>query len=105
MLALLIGQRITGISMGRVAAIVTLAALMMVPNPLTPAATADYKSFPLTLARGSRLMIAARINGYPVTARLDSAAEATSIDRSRSEELKLNQGQAVTGEGSRQCRV
>ena len=60
----------------------------------------DGPSFPLSLTRGSRLMIDARINGRPVTALLDSAAEATILDREFAHELKLDHGQTVAGQGS-----
>jgi len=45
-------------------------------------------------------MIAAKIDGHPVSALLDSAAEATIIDKEWARQLKLNLGQAVTGQGS-----
>jgi predicted aspartyl protease len=60
------------------------------------------KTFALTLIAGSRLMIAAKINGRPVDALLDSAAEATLINRTFARELKLDRGEAVTGQGSGQ---
>jgi hypothetical protein len=84
--------------MGRISAPVVLAALMMVWNTAV-SATAD-RTFPLSLVRGSRLTIAAKINGHSLTALLDSAAEATIIDRDLARELKLNPGQAATGQGS-----
>ena len=84
--------------MGRVSAVAVLAALMMVSN-IAVSATAD-RTFPLSLARGSRLTIAAKINGHSLTALLDSAAEATIIDRDVARELKLDHGPAVTGQGS-----
>ena len=47
------------------------------------------KNFALTLTRGSRLMVAAKINGRPVDALLDSAAEVTILDRTLAGKLKL----------------
>jgi hypothetical protein len=44
----------------------------------TPVTSND---FALTLTRGSRLMVAAKINGRPVDALLDSAAEVTILDQ------------------------
>jgi predicted aspartyl protease len=45
-------------------------------------------------------MIAAKINGRPVSALLDSAAEATIVDRDLARTLKLQRGHAVVGQGS-----
>jgi len=56
----------------------------------------------LTLTRGSRLMIDARINGHAVRASLDSAAEVTMLDRKFAQHLKLGRGQRATGQGSGQ---
>lgn len=67
------------------------------------AAAADSgQSFALTLARGSRLMIDAKVNGHPVRALLDSAAEATLVDRGFAQRLKLNGEKMVSGQGSGQ---
>jgi hypothetical protein len=55
---------------------------------------------PLTIVQGSRLMIDARINGRPVHALLDSAAEATMLDRRFAASLKLPGGSQATGHGS-----
>ncbi len=57
-------------------------------------------SYRLSLARGSRLMIDARINGHPVTSLLDSAAEATLIDREFARSIQLGTGTAAVGHGS-----
>jgi len=86
--------------MGRICATVMLAALVIVSNSAAPATAIVEKSFPLSLERGSRLAIGARINGRPLAGLLDSAAETTIIDRGFARELKLNQGQAVSGQGS-----
>src|SRR5512142_1063508 len=73
---------------------VAMGALMAVP------AAAGGTSYPLTLTAGSRLMVDARINGHPVRALLDSAAESTLIDRSIAASLQVSGGTAVTGQGS-----
>jgi predicted aspartyl protease len=65
-----------------------------------PTADSPGKSFTVTLTRGSRLMIDARINGRAVKALLDSAAEATIVDRGLAQALKLEGGETVTGQGS-----
>jgi hypothetical protein len=67
------------------------------------AAADTGQSFALTLTRGSRLMIDARINGRPVRALLDSAGEATLIDRGFAQTLKLHGGPEVSGQGSGQA--
>jgi predicted aspartyl protease len=58
------------------------------------------KAYPLVIERGSRLSLAARINGHPVSALLDSAAELTLIDRDWARTRQLGQGKAVAGQGS-----
>jgi predicted aspartyl protease len=58
------------------------------------------KAYPLVIERGSRLSLAARINGHPVNALLDSAAELTLIDKNWARTLGLSQGKAVAGQGS-----
>jgi predicted aspartyl protease len=75
---------------------VSVAAAGQPPTSATPASQS------LTLTRGSRLMIDARINGRPVQALLDSAAESTILDRQFARSLKLGGGQAVSGQGSGQ---
>jgi predicted aspartyl protease len=62
--------------------------------------SAAGKDFALTLTHGSRLTIAAQINGIPVDGLLDSAAEMTLLDRAFAEKLKLDHGQSVAGQGS-----
>lgn len=86
--------------MDRIPVIATLGMSLMILSSPRPAAAADPQTFSLTMARGSRLMIAAKIDGRPVSAILDSAAEATLIDKEWAGELKLNPGQAVSGQGS-----
>jgi predicted aspartyl protease len=72
----------------------SIGAFMAVP------ATAADASYPLTLTSGSRLMVDARINGHPVRALLDSAAESTLIDRKVAASLQVSGGTGVTGQGS-----
>jgi hypothetical protein len=67
-----------------------------------PAAADTGQSFALTLTRGSRLMLDAKVNGHPVRALLDSAAEATLVDKGFAQRLKLNGGEVVSGQGSGQ---
>jgi hypothetical protein len=64
------------------------------------AAVANDAGYPLDLTRGSRLMIAASINGHPVHALLDSAAEATLIDRKFAKRLHLHSSSTAQGVGS-----
>lgn len=64
------------------------------------AAPAANPAHELTLTKGSRLLIAAKINGRPVTALLDSAAEASILDTAFAQELKLGSGKSVEGKGS-----
>ena len=58
------------------------------------------RGYELTLAQGSRLLIAATVNGVAVTALLDSAAESTILDRTFARRLKLHGVSTVTGQGS-----
>jgi hypothetical protein len=67
---------------------------------LASAASGQDASFPLSLTRGSRLMIAASINAYSVHALLDSAAEATLIDRDFAKKLNLHSSSVSRGQGS-----
>jgi predicted aspartyl protease len=60
------------------------------------------RAYELTQGRDSRLLLAASINGTPVVALLDSAAEATILDREFAARLKLGHGTAVAGQGSGQ---
>jgi predicted aspartyl protease len=69
--------------------------------PAPPAA--DSHGYPLTLVNGTRILLAARVNGHAVTALLDSAAEATVVDRQYARRIGLGTGQAVTGQGSGQA--
>lgn len=64
------------------------------------ARAASEKTYPVSLTRGSRLMISIRINGHPVDALLDSAAEATLVDKQAAASLQLTGGTSATGHGS-----
>jgi predicted aspartyl protease len=64
------------------------------------AADTSENGYPISLTRGSRLMISARVNGHPVEALLDSAAEATLVDHQLATSLQLVNGTAATGHGS-----
>jgi predicted aspartyl protease len=75
-------------------------ALLTLLASTTARATSVERVDTLSLTRGSRLMISARINGQPVKALLDSAAEVTLVDRSFAQTLRLKGGQAVAGQGS-----
>jgi predicted aspartyl protease len=68
--------------------------------PVRAAEPPGQDGYPLRLTRGSRLMIDARVNGRPVSALLDSAAEATIIDSGVAQSLKLSGGTTATGQGS-----
>lgn len=56
--------------------------------------------YPLKLTRGDRLMLAAQVNGHPVEALLDSAAEASFLDRRFAREIGLAGSESVTAKGS-----
>jgi len=58
------------------------------------------QAYPLQLLHGSRLLLAARVNGHDVQALLDSAAEATILDRAFARRIGLLPGEAVQGQGS-----
>jgi len=72
-----------------------LLALPAVAAPDTPA-----RSYPLTPARGGRLLVQVRVNGVPVEALLDSAAEMSLVDRALAQRLHLGRGAAVAVQGS-----
>ena len=84
--------------MARALACTLLVACVGIAAPAEDAA----RVYPLTLMRGSRLMIEAKVNGHPVSALLDSAAEATFLDRGFAHSLGLQGGEAVAGQGSGQ---
>src|SRR5271170_2844295 len=74
--------------------------LALTPLTVAFAQSPPRNTYPLTLTRGSRLMVDAEVNGRAVLAVLDSAAEATLIDRGFAHELKLGAGETVVGQGS-----
>jgi hypothetical protein len=80
------------------AAVVALLALVSAAAFSAEAVASE--GYRLTLTRGSRLMIAMRINGRAVNALLDSAAETSIIDRRLAQALQLDAGAAVVGQGS-----
>jgi len=78
-------------------------ALLAVCAGVAASAQDAARVYPLTLTTGSRLVIEAKINGRPVSALLDSAAEATFLDRGFAHALGLKGGEAVAGQGSGQA--
>ena len=67
-------------------------------------AAVDGRGYPLRVVAGARLMLAARINGHPVEALRDSAAETTLLDKRFAAQIKLSPGESVQGQGSGQSR-
>jgi hypothetical protein len=84
----------------KVATLLAILALFVIPDWAGSAVRANDSAYSMTLIRGSRLMIAAKINGHAVTALLDSAAEARFIDSDWVRGLNLKDGQEVSGQGS-----
>ena len=76
-----------------------LAAILLMTIATRPAIANCYA---LTPAGNSQILVEARINGSPVAAILDSAAEATILDRHVAQRLHLTSGQTVAGHGSGQ---
>jgi len=66
------------------------------PVPRAPAAT----TFRVSLARGGRILVNARIDGQPVQALLDSAAEMSFVDRALAARLRLRTNETAVGQGS-----
>ena len=66
------------------------------PAPRAPASA----SFPVSLARGGRILVDARLNGQPLQALLDSAAEMSFVDRSLAARLRLQSQETAAGRGS-----
>jgi len=64
------------------------------------ACAAAFPSFPLKPTPGGRLLIAATINGHPVEALLDSAAEASFVDSAFARQAGLVDSESVTAKGS-----
>jgi predicted aspartyl protease len=56
--------------------------------------------YPLKATRGDRLLLATRINGHAVDALLDSAAEASFVDREFAVKVGLVSSESVTAKGS-----
>ena len=77
-----------------------LAAVLALAAAAGAAPASPARGFALQLLPGSRLMLAARVNGHDVQALLDSAAEATIIDRDCARRIGLLPGAAVQGQGS-----
>lgn len=73
----------------------TASAIAAAPTPVP-------RAYKLTQGPDTRLFVAASINGVPVVALLDSAAEATILDRKFAARLKLGHGTVVSGQGSGQ---
>jgi predicted aspartyl protease len=67
---------------------------------IASSAFAAQHEFPVSLTRGSRLLVSASINGHPIKALLDSAAEATLVSREFAGELNLESSSKQTGLGS-----
>ena len=76
------------------------AGFLLLSGAVCAAAASEASYYPLSITRGSRLMIAASINGHPVKAVLDSAAEATLVDRDFAAKLNLKSSSTVAGQGS-----
>ncbi len=68
--------------------------------PVLAAAGTPARTYPLTPTSGGRLLVEARVNGAPVQALLDSAAETSFIDRALAQRLGLAGGTAVAAQGS-----
>jgi predicted aspartyl protease len=77
----------------------TGAAAAILLSILTATSAAEV-GFPVSLTRGSRLLVSASINGHPVKAILDSAAEATLVSREFAGELNLKGSSKESGQGS-----
>ena len=63
-----------------------------------PAHTANV--YPLKVTRGDRLLLAAQVNGHDVEALLDSAAEASFLDRAFAQRIGLAGQESATAKGS-----
>src|ERR1700722_16661800 len=83
--------------MKHVAACLTCGLLAL---PVLAAAGSAARTYPLTPTRGGRLLVEARVNGVPVEALLDSAAEMSFIDPALAQRLGLTRGAAVAAQGS-----
>jgi predicted aspartyl protease len=56
--------------------------------------------YPLKATRGDRLLLATQVNGHAVEALLDSAAEASFVDREVARRIRLAGSEIVTAKGS-----
>jgi len=68
--------------------------------PVLAVAGTPARTYPLALTRGGRLLVEARVNGVPVQALLDSAAETSFIDRALAQRLGFTPATAVAAQGS-----
>ena len=84
----------------RWAACAVLAAAPLAGASLAVAAQPAGGFYPLELTAGSRLVIAARVNGQDTQALLDSAAEMTLVDAAFARQLGLAAGEHAVGQGS-----
>ena len=82
------------------ASLACLGAVLALAAPAGAAPASPARGYALQLLPGSRLMLAAQVNGHDVQALLDSAAEATIIDRDCARRIGLLPGEAVQGQGS-----
>lgn len=89
---------------GSLCAAITVAVLVTTPAAsAAPTHAPVSRAYKLTQGRDTRLFVAAAVNGTPVLALLDSAAETTILDREFAARLKLGHGTAVSGQGSGQA--
>lgn len=77
-----------------------LAAGALAALPWCPLLAAPPALFPLQATRGGRLMISATVNGHPVEALLDSAAEASFVDRAFARRIGLAGSSEAIAKGS-----
>jgi hypothetical protein len=80
--------------------LLTAALILLLPTVAPSATSSAERTYEVSLTRGSRLLVQARVNAHPVEALLDSAAEATLIDRQFAKTLKLASATTVSGQGS-----
>ena len=76
-----------------------VAALAATPWLWPPRARAS-SVYPLKVTRGERLLLATQVNGHAVEALLDSAAEASFLDREFARKIGLAGSEVVTAKGS-----
>ena len=78
----------------------SLAAALLFPSRVPAEAPASAKTYALRFTEGSRLLLDATVNGQAVNALLDSAAEASFLDKAFAERIGLIGGESVTARGS-----